>query len=145
MASLMERSALAGLATVGHFGRAGTSGLYSFGDDVSLLKEHAWYKDNSKGYDPPVGQKRANPWGLYDMHGYVFGWCLDGWHPNYDGAPADGSAWQSADSSDRVIRGGAWSDSADASRSAWRGRRPIETRSDAIGFRCVKVGTWPKR
>jgi formylglycine-generating enzyme required for sulfatase activity len=119
--------------------RAGTSSLYSFGDDVGKLTEHAWYKDNSKGYDPPVGKKQANPWGLFDMHGYVYEWCLDGWHPNYEGAPADGSAGRSSDDPERVFRGGAWSDSADAARSAARGHRPAETRSDAIGFRCVKV------
>jgi formylglycine-generating enzyme required for sulfatase activity len=118
--------------------RAGTTSPYSFGAEVAELTHHAWYKDNSKGYDPPVGQKRANPWGFYDMHGYVYEWCLDRWHPDYQGAPADGSAWDSGTSGERVIRGGAWSASADAARSAARGHIAATTRSEAIGFRCVK-------
>jgi formylglycine-generating enzyme required for sulfatase activity len=116
--------------------RAGTTGAYSFGDAVGDLTHYAWYKDNSKGYDPPVGQKRPNPWGFFDMHGYEFEWCLDGWHPNYEGAPADGSAW--GDGKERAIRGGAWSASADAARSAARGHAPVEARREEIGFRCVK-------
>ncbi len=118
--------------------RAGTSSRYTFGDDVAELTHYAWYKDNSKGYDPPVGQKRSNAWGLYDLHGYVFEWCLDRWHPSYENAPADGSAWVDGASPERVIRGGAWSAGADAARSAARSHVPAETRSDAIGFRCVK-------
>src|SRR4051794_5000659 len=51
--------------------RAGTKTAYSFGDDVTDLTLYAWYSENSKGHDPPVGKKKGNPWGLYDMHGYV--------------------------------------------------------------------------
>jgi formylglycine-generating enzyme required for sulfatase activity len=118
--------------------RAGTTTAYSFGDELSELTHYGWYKDNSKGYDPPVGKKRPNPWGLYDTHGYIFEWCQDRWHPNYDRAPTDGSAWLSGDSEERVIRGGAWSASADAARAAARAHAPADTRSDAIGFRCAK-------
>lgn len=121
--------------------RAGTTGPYSFGTDVARLKEYAWYKDNSKGYDPPVGAKKANPWGLYDMHGYVFEWCADSWHPNYTDAPADGSVWKGGKGGYRVIRGGAWSAPAGAARSAARQGVPENTRSDAIGFRCVIART----
>jgi formylglycine-generating enzyme required for sulfatase activity len=121
--------------------RAGTTSAYSFGDDVQELTHHAWYKDNSKGYDPPVGQKRPNPWGLYDVHGYEFEWCLDRWHAGYEGAPGDGSAWDKGDSAERVIRGGAWSSSADTQRSAARGHAPATTKAEAIGFRCIKDRT----
>src|SRR5262245_666194 len=51
--------------------RAGTTTAYGFGDSADDLKAYAWFKDNSKGEDPPVGKKKPNAWGLYDMHGYV--------------------------------------------------------------------------
>ncbi len=66
-------------------------------------------------------------------------WCADAWHPSYEGAPADGSAREMADAKERVMRGGSWRDKADACRSGFRGHRPPEARSDAIGFRCVRV------
>jgi formylglycine-generating enzyme required for sulfatase activity len=118
--------------------RAKTETAYSFGADVTKLTDYAWYKENSKGFDPPVGQKKANPWGLYDMHGYNAEWCADRWHPSYADAPADGSAWVEGKSGERVMRGGAWSMSADAARSAARGHVAADTRSDVLGFRCVK-------
>src|SRR5262249_23369062 len=72
--------------------RASTTTAWSFGDDMRELGKYAWFKDNSAKEDPPVGKKLANPWGLYDMHGYVWEWCLDPWHPDYQDAPRDGSA-----------------------------------------------------
>jgi formylglycine-generating enzyme required for sulfatase activity len=119
--------------------RAGTTTAYGFGDKADLLKDHAWFKDNSKGEDPPVGKKKANAWGLYDMHGYLWEWCADGWHGDYEGAPADGSAWQNKDGEERVLRGGAWNTEADTCRSAHRWHQPAETRTDAIGLRCVRA------
>jgi formylglycine-generating enzyme required for sulfatase activity len=118
--------------------RAGTTTAWSFGDDVKELGKYAWFKDNSAKEDPPVGKKLANPWGLYDMHGYVWEWCLDSWHPDYQGAPGDGSARDKADSKDRILRGGAYPDPADILRSAYRHHAAPDTRSGAIGFRCVK-------
>lgn len=118
--------------------RAGTTTAYSFGDDVKDLTKYGWYKDNSKGYDPPVGVKLPNAWGLYDMHGYIAEWCVDAWHPNYQDAPSDGSAWTRAVTKDRVVRGGGYPDPAEVCRSAYRHHVPAETRNDAIGFRCVK-------
>jgi formylglycine-generating enzyme required for sulfatase activity/predicted MPP superfamily phosphohydrolase len=73
--------------------RAGTSTRYSFGDSESELGYYAWYKDNSDYETHPVGQKKANQWGLYDMHGNVLEWVQDCWHDNYSGAPTDGRAW----------------------------------------------------
>ena len=119
--------------------RAGSATQYSFGDKADELKDHAWFKGNSKGEDPPVGKKKPNAWGLYDMHGYVWEWCQDAWHPNYEGAPADGSARDSKDARERVARGGSWADSAEHCRSAFRAHWPPDYRSDAVGFRCVRV------
>ncbi len=58
----------------------------------------------------PVGSLgAANAFGLFDMHGNVWEWCEDWWHNNYQGAPADGSAWKSdGDGRTRVLRGGSW-------------------------------------
>src|SRR5262249_22960300 len=57
--------------------RAGTTTKYSFGDDVSQLGDCAWSTENAKGNDPPVGAKKANPWGLYDVHGYLREWTSE--------------------------------------------------------------------
>jgi formylglycine-generating enzyme required for sulfatase activity len=119
--------------------RAGSTTRYAFGDEADGLKEYAWFNGNSKGEDPPVGKKKPNAWGLYDMHGYVWEWCADAWHPTYQGAPTDGSARQARDAAERVLRGGSWADGADACRSAFRHHLPPQKRSDAIGFRCVRA------
>jgi formylglycine-generating enzyme required for sulfatase activity len=119
--------------------RAGTTTEYSFGDDVNELGKYAWFKGNAEGNDPPVGQKPANPWGLYDMHGYVWEWCLDDWQPTYKNAPADGTARKSDKAKERVVRGGGYPDTAEKLRSAYRHHVSAETRNDAIGFRCVKA------
>jgi formylglycine-generating enzyme required for sulfatase activity len=138
--------------------RAGSASAYSFGDDPGLLGEYAWYTDNAAGNDPPVGAKKPNAWGLYDLHGYLWEWCADVGHPNYEGAPTDGSARLDGDQPEhRVIRGGSWKDPADRLRSATRAGRlrllvpagvpggvlvfqggvPRQLRDDALGFRCV--------
>jgi formylglycine-generating enzyme required for sulfatase activity len=118
--------------------RAGTTTAYSWGDDVKDIDKFAWYKVNAPGNDPPVGKKAANPWGLYDMHGYVWEWCLDSWTPSYENAPTDGSAILKKDATDYVVRGGGYSDPAEALRSAYRHFVPAGTRADTIGFRCVR-------
>jgi formylglycine-generating enzyme required for sulfatase activity len=123
--------------------RAGSTAAYSFGDKVDDLKEYAWYKANSKGEDPPVGKKKPNDWGLYDMHGYVWEWCSDTWHKNYEGAPADGSAWLAKDEKEHVLRGGSWADDAESARCAFRAHKQADHRGDTIGFRCVRA-TLPK-
>ena len=129
--------------------RAGTTTAYSFGDSAvkagdagnraSVLDDYGWHTGNAKGNDPPVGAKKPNPWGLYDMHGYLWEFVSDAWHEDYSGAPADGTSWAGKEQSRRVIRGGSWKDRHDALRSA--ARRPIDpdARDDAIGLRCVKA------
>jgi formylglycine-generating enzyme required for sulfatase activity len=119
--------------------RAGTTTRYSFGDQEGDLKDYAWYLANSKGEDPPVGRKKPNAWGLHDMHGYVWEWCQDAWHDNYEGAPADSSAWEVADAKERVMRGGSWADSAETCRSGYRHHAAADHRNDRVGFRCVKA------
>lgn len=73
--------------------RAGSTKKYSFGNDETKLVDYAWYLNNSEGMTHPVGQKKPNPWGLYDMYGNVWEWVQDTSHLNYSSAPSDGSAW----------------------------------------------------
>jgi formylglycine-generating enzyme required for sulfatase activity len=117
--------------------RAGTTTRFSFGDRDDQLGEYAWYKANSKGEDPPVGRKKGNSWGFYDMHGYVSEWCADTWSPTHEGAPTDGSPRNKPDEKGRVIRGGSFADPPEQCTSSARMRAPANTRSDKIGFRCV--------
>ena len=118
--------------------RAGTNTLYFFGNDESMLGEYAWYADNSDDKMHPVGQKKPNPWGLYDMHGNVWEWVQDKWHDNYDGVPTDGSAWESGGGSRRVFRGGSWSSSARICRSAYRYNGAPGSRVESVGFRLLR-------
>src|SRR5262245_54845988 len=119
--------------------RAGTATAYSFGDSPDDLKEYAWFKGNSKGEDPPVGARKPNAWGLYDLHGYVWEWCQDSWHATYEGDPADGSAWEAKDATERMLRGGSWADDAGRCRSSFRLHKPADHRSDTVGFRGVRA------
>ncbi|MGF1580367.1 MAG: formylglycine-generating enzyme family protein [Gemmataceae bacterium] len=119
--------------------RAGTTTAYSFGDKVQDLTDYAWYKENSKGNDPPVGVKKPNAWGLYDMHGYIWEWCADDWHPNYKNAPTNGLYRSIPRSLKKVIRGGSWATNAAQCRCAARAPMAVTGKDDKIGFRCVRA------
>jgi eukaryotic-like serine/threonine-protein kinase len=81
-----------------------------------------------------VGSYPANSFGLYDLHGNVWEWCLDTWHENYQAAPTDGSAWID-EHHYRVLRGGSWNDRAWVCRSASRSSYAPDIRGYGIGFR----------
>jgi formylglycine-generating enzyme required for sulfatase activity len=83
--------------------RAGT-----MGDFAGDINEMAWHRTNSGHRTHPIGQKKPNPWGLYDMHGNVWEWCLDMWHESYEGSPADGSPWVEARTFEPIMRGGSF-------------------------------------
>ena len=121
--------------------RGGTKTHYSFGDDPSQLGEYAWSTENAAGNDPPVGAKKANPWGLHDVHGYLWEWCVDAWQANHAEAPVDGTARLAAESAPAdapyVARGGSWKDPADQLTSSSRRAFPATARDDALGLRCI--------
>ena len=116
--------------------RAGTTTRYSFGDSESRLDLYGWHDGNSGSETHRVGQKKPNPWGLYDMHGNVWEWCQDNWHDSYKSAPTDGSAWAGGVAA-RVVRGGCWDDDPQYCRSSTRFRYVPGSRGNFIGFRVV--------
>jgi len=122
--------------------RAGRSTKYSFGNDVWKLKAYAWFSKSSSGKTHPVGQKKPNPWGLYDMHGNVAEWCNEFYSEGFYKQSPEKDPKGPANGKERVIRGGAWNSSADSCRSSYRASDPSINdtclASDAIGFRCVR-------
>ena len=98
--------------------RAGSKSAYSFGESSKSLGDYAWFDQNSNRQTHPVGEKKANAWGLYDMHGNVWEWCSD-WYGQYPkGAVSDPVGTR--ESSNRVFRGGSWYDHFEYCRSARR-------------------------
>ena len=138
--------------------RAGTTTVYSFGDDPKEIGNYGWYFDNSNSKYQKVGKKKPNPWGLYDMHGNVLEWVLDGYDANfYATCAAQGevtSPWNRATQPyPHSARGGSWDDDPQQLRSAarrgseraWKATDPqlpksIWYLSDSqfIGFRIVR-------
>ena len=130
--------------------RAGTTTPYSFGEtatapgDVgvkaSVLDKFGWHTGNAAGNDPPVGALQPNPWGLCDMHGYLWEFVSDAWHENYDGSAPDGSALaRPAEVSRRIVRGGSWMNRYECHRSAYRQPVVESAKGEAIGLRCIKA------
>ncbi len=117
--------------------RGDTQTRYWWGNDMD--GGCCWYKDNSGGKTHLVGEKRANPFGLYDMSGNVWEWCLDTYHDSYQGAPTDGSAWLD-DGASRLLRGGSWLGNTDSCRSASRNSHAATYRFNSGGFRiCARI------
>lgn len=123
--------------------RAGTTTAYSFGEELrrandpagknSILDEYAWYTGNAAGNDPPVGALKPNPWGLYDMHGYLWEFTADAWSDRLQTEQREAPEVPEA----IVLKGGSWKDRAEQltiqARKMWKSTAG----DDAIGFRCV--------
>jgi formylglycine-generating enzyme required for sulfatase activity len=120
--------------------RAGSTGKYCFGDYVNQLGNYGWYDKNSGSQTHPVGEKKANKFGLYDMHGNVWEWCEDVWHENYDGAPVDGSARMAGGNQRlRLLRGGSWGSDDNYLRCADRDGYDTTSWDDSWGLRLSRM------
>ena len=127
--------------------RSGSDAAYSFGDVITprLVNDAGHgaiaHAGSYREMTTSVGQLGvANAFGLYDMHGNVFEWCLDPWHESYEQAPEDGRVWLHGDPSYRVLRGGGWRWVDSYSRSAYRRRFPPGSGANDLGFRVVSGG-----
>jgi formylglycine-generating enzyme required for sulfatase activity len=141
--------------------RAGSSSAYSFGDDINVLGEYAWFEGNSNEKYQKVGTKKPNAWGLYDMHGNVAEWTLDQYVPSAYSKRKKGieNPQEVGDKVyPKVVRGGSWMDAPSRLRSAarrpssknWKKRDPQIPKSkwwhtDApfVGFRIVRPNQIP--
>ena len=131
-----EYACRADTTTPFYFGETITTTLANYDGSV-FLNEPA---GTSQGKTTSVGRFSPNGFGLYDMHGNVWEWCLDHWpeDENYEGAPTDGSAWlTSNENAGRLIRGGSWVINPRNCRSACRSYDYPDDRYDYIGFRVV--------
>jgi formylglycine-generating enzyme required for sulfatase activity len=119
--------------------RAGTTTLFSFGNNERVLGEFAWC-DKYTGMElHPVASKKPNPWGIYDLYGSVWEWVEDDWHYNYEGAPTDERAWTDwPRGSQRVMRGGSYGNVVQLCRSAVRRHAHAGYNPMVQGFRLAK-------
>lgn len=113
-------------------GQRGRGHQYAGSDNWA---EVAWYYENADNRTHPVGQKKENELGLFDMSGNVREWVQDCWHDNYVGAPGDGRAWEERNCARRVIRGGGWYGKPSYVRSANRFWYTTYFRNNNLGFR----------
>lgn len=117
---------------------------FGYGDDLAAtsLANYSWYSANAGGAAQPVEQKLANPWGLMDMHGNVWEWCLD-WFDGFTGDAVTDPAGPST-GTHRVIRGGGWDSGADLVRSASRNFEAPNNAYSLIGFRVALARVAPQ-
>ena len=131
-----EYAARAGTTTPYHWGAKASHAHANYGTDRCCAPA-AEGKDRWLG-SSPSGSFPPNAFGLYDMHGNAWQWMQDCWHHNYEGAPADGSAWLSGTCVDRVMRGGSWNCSPSTIRAAGREVHDLSGRYAVVGFRVAR-------
>jgi formylglycine-generating enzyme required for sulfatase activity len=149
--AMWEYACRAGTTTPFHFGVTISPELVNFLGTVS-------YGSGPKGefreHTTPVGSFPANAWGLHDMHGNVWEWCLDRWHPSPRNGPSDGRPWLEpaeglpAEGQElRLLRGGSWVNEPRDCRSAVRGSNRPAGLYDGVGFRVCflppGLSSWP--
>lgn len=123
--------------------RAGTKTAYFCGDSPSQLADYAWFEKNAGGHPQPVGQKKPNPWGLYDICGNLWEWCNDFYGVDYYPQSPKENPRGPKEGDSKVVRGGAWKFSGDNCRSGYRynenpGYVDVCFGYDIYGFRCVR-------
>ena len=127
--------------------RAGSENKFCFGGDKPGLLTYGWHVKNSESVAHPVGEKKPNAWGFYDMHGNVAEWCQD-WHqPDYyEKSPTEDPVGPAAGKV-RVVRGGFWGASAWRSRSAYRDHNSPGRYGRHLGLRLclVQLESWPTK
>ncbi len=101
------------------------------------IDDSAWYLANSDNSTHPVGQKKANALGLYDMRGNVWEWVQDCWNEDMHAAPTDGSAWLQGQCGQRVLRGGSWYDDQSMLSNKARVYNASDSADNNSGFRIV--------
>ena len=127
--------------------RAGTKTPYWSGQTISIAEANHVYNPASGYFLRRVGSTVevdnlvANSWGLHHVHGNVWEWTADCWHKSYQGAPDDGSVWNTGDCSQRVLRGGSWNSGPLHIRSAHRSTRRADSRINTVGFRVARTLT----
>ena len=144
--------------------RAGTNSAYFFGEDASALDEYAWYAANSNGETHPVGSKKPNPWGLYDIYGNASEWTIDQYVPDFykqaGKKTVENPVAEATELYPHAVRGGSFEDDAAALRSAnrqksdpsWKVMDPQTPKSNwwfpstaFIGVRIVRPLTSPSK
>jgi len=119
--------------------RAGTATDYWWGDDPGTGRANCRNCGSEDSHQTvPVGRFAPNPFGLFDMHGNVWEWVLDCWHPTHENSPRDGSARLADGCRERVTRGGSWYYVNTNARSAYRSKFPADAFSYGIGLRVVR-------
>ena len=119
--------------------RAGSTTRYSFGDDAASLGEFAWYDGNSGSKTHPVGQKRPNAFGLYDMHGNVWEWCWDGYDLITTRRLLRPTRRAPTGPRSRVVRGGSWYSIPRDGAVGEPAPEHAGVRSTDLGFRVARV------